>query len=89
MSAISGLKAPPHKTKDDPVNHPSHYVNGSIECIDAIRAALGDDAFIAFCRGNAIKYCWRAPLKGNAAQDLRKAAWYCERAAKVLENADE
>ena len=25
----------------DPVNHPSHYTSGDIECIDAIRAALG------------------------------------------------
>lgn len=40
----------------DEVNHPSHYTNGDIECIDAIRAALGKEGFIAYCRGNAIKY---------------------------------
>ncbi len=67
---------PPH----DPVNHPSHYTNGEIECIDAIRVALGRDGFIAYCRGNAIKYMWRAGLKGDAAEDMRKAAWYATRA---------
>jgi hypothetical protein len=71
-----------NKQTDDPVNHPSHYCSGDIECIDAIASALGHDGLIAFCRGNAIKYLWRAGLKGDIEEDLRKAAWYCERAAK-------
>ena len=29
--------------------------------------------------GNAVKYIWRADEKGNAVEDLRKAAWYIER----------
>jgi hypothetical protein len=32
--------------------------------------------FEGFLRGNAIKYIWRADEKGNAIQDLRKAAFY-------------
>ena len=71
-----------NKQTDDPVNHPSHYCAGDIECIDAIASALGHDGLIAFCRGNAIKYLWRAGLKGDIEEDLRKAAWYCERAAR-------
>ena len=71
-----------NKQTDDPVNHPSHYCSGDIECIDAISSALGHDGIIDFCRGNAIKYLWRAGLKGDMGEDLRKAAWYCERAAK-------
>ena len=71
-----------NKQTDDPVNHPSHYCTGDIECIDAIASALGHDGLIAFCRGNAIKYLWRAGRKGDMEEDLRKAAWYCERAAK-------
>jgi hypothetical protein len=71
-----------NKQTDDPVNHPSHYCAGDIECIDAISSALGHDGLIAFCRGNAIKYLWRAGLKGDMGEDLRKAAWYCERAAR-------
>lgn len=69
----------------DMVNKPPHYqTDNGIECIDAIRAALGLDGFIAYCRGNAIKYGWRAGKKDEAAQDLRKAAWYLERAAQEL-----
>jgi hypothetical protein len=63
----------------DNVNHPPHYSQGDIECIDAIRAALGPDAFVAYCRGNAIKYLWRCDHKGGT-EDLRKAAWYLNRA---------
>ena len=62
--------------ENDMVNNPSHYTEGEIECIDAIRSALGPYGFKYFCRGNAIKYIWRCELKGNAEQDLRKANWY-------------
>jgi hypothetical protein len=70
---------------DDPVNKPAHYTAGSIECIDAIQTALGNEAFVAYCRGNAIKYLWRTGRKGPGPQDLLKAAWYCQRAATVVE----
>ena len=63
----------------DPVNHPPHYTAGDIECIDAIRAALGRDGFIAYCRGNAIKYLWRCEHKGGV-EDMHKAEWYINRA---------
>lgn len=63
----------------DPVNHPAHYTAGGVECIDALAAALGPEGFAAFCRGNAIKYLWRAPLKGNFRQDCEKARWYIDR----------
>ena len=71
-------------TDNDIVNNPSHYTqDGEIECIDAIRAALGEDGFRAFCRGNAMKYIWRSELKtGDPTTDLRKAEWYMNRAAK-------
>lgn len=72
----------------DPVNHPAHYASGEIECIDAIRAALGLDGFVAHCRGTAIKYAWRAGKKGCASECLRKGAWYLTKAAEALE-ADE
>jgi hypothetical protein len=63
----------------DAVNHPSHYTAGKVECIDAIEAALGVDGLRAFCRGNAIKYLWRAGAKGDLVEDLRKARWYLDR----------
>jgi hypothetical protein len=75
----------------DPVNHPSHYTSGGVECIDAIEAAGYAEGFN---RGNAIKYLWRAGKKDNEMADLRKAKWYldreiarCEAALRVNENA--
>jgi hypothetical protein len=62
----------------DPVNHPQHYTQGEVECIDAIRSALGDDGFRAYCRGQVIKYTWRCEHKGNPQQDLAKANWYMQ-----------
>lgn len=34
---------------------------------------------MGFNIGNAIKYLWRADLKGNTLEDLEKAAWYVQR----------
>lgn len=65
--------------EDEEVNHPSHYTNGSVECIDAIESALTPIEFRGFLRGSIIKYLWRMGLKGgpkNALKDLGKAEWY-------------
>jgi hypothetical protein len=62
----------------DMVNSPPHYTHGDIECIDAIRAALGPEGFAAFCRGNVIKYNFRCDHKGGL-QDVEKAAWYLDK----------
>ena len=66
---------------EDMVNSPSHYNQSNIECIDAIRAALGEEGFVHYCRGNSIKYNWRAGHKVDAKEDLKKAAWYSKMAA--------
>lgn len=57
----------------DPVNHPAHYTShpSGIECIQITR-------HMGFNLGNAIKYIWRADLKGHAIEDLRKAAFYIQ-----------
>jgi hypothetical protein len=34
---------------------------------------------MGFNLGNAIKYAWRADLKNNAIEDLKKAVWYIQR----------
>jgi len=62
----------------DMVNSPPHYTHGDIECIDAIRAALGPEGFAAFCRGNVIKYNFRCDHKGGV-QDVEKAKWYLDK----------
>lgn len=58
----------------DNVNRPKHYTNhpSGIECIQ-ITEHMG------FCLGNAIKYIWRADLKNDAIEDLKKARWYIDR----------
>lgn len=66
------------------VHQPSHYqTEAGIECIEAIRVALGKEGFIAYCRGNAIKYAWRAGKKGAAGEDMGKAAKYAAWAAEA------
>lgn len=58
----------------DMVNHPPHYTlhPSGVECIQ-ITEHMG------FCLGNAMKYIWRADLKNDAVEDLKKAAWYIQR----------
>lgn len=65
----------------DPVN-PEHY-KGSVECIDALKVALGDAGFKGFCIGNVIKYSWRYNKK-NGLEDLKKARWYLDRAISEM-----
>jgi hypothetical protein len=65
----------------DNVNHPSHYTGASIECFDAIAAAMSgvDVAPIScFAWGNCLKYLWRWPRKGGV-EDLKKARWYLDK----------
>lgn len=57
------------------VDHPSHYNQGGIECIDAMVAAFGIEEVKIFCKLNAFKYLWRSEEK-NGAEDISKAQWY-------------
>lgn len=65
------------------IDHPSHYCQGDIECIDAIESALGHEGFSSYCLGNVIKYTWRHRQKGGI-QDLKKAQWYLNRVVSVI-----
>lgn len=62
-------------TEFDPVNHPSHYTQGIIECIDAMQAAYGKESVMHFCKCNAFKYQWRFDKK-DGEEDIKKAQWY-------------
>ena len=64
------------KPTTDNVNHPSHYKQGDIECIDAMRQQFTKEEVIAFCKLNAFKYLWRSNHKGTPQQDIDKANWY-------------
>lgn len=62
------------KVSNDPVNHPKHYTAhpSGVECIQ-ITEHMG------FNLGNAMKYVWRADLKNDALEDMKKAIWYIQR----------
>ena len=71
---------------EDLVNNPNHYQaegNGGIECIQAIQAALTEEEFQGFCKGNNIKYTWRANRKQDVRTNIEKARWYLN---KLLDN---
>jgi hypothetical protein len=59
----------------DMVNSPPHY-SGSIECIDAMVSAFGDEAVKIYAKLNAFKYLWRAGKKVDAEEDVMKSIWY-------------
>jgi hypothetical protein len=65
---------------EDPTN-PQHYRShpSGVECITVTE-------HMNFCRGNAVKYIWRAAERPEREiEDLRKAIWYLEREIARLE----
>lgn len=64
------------------VDHPRHYNShpSGVECITITE-------HFNFNIGNAVKYLWRAGLKGEELEDLEKAAWYVSREIERLKNA--
>lgn len=72
----------------DAVNHPQHYTQSEIECIDAIdsvTSGYGRPGH-AYYAGQVLKYLWRAPFKGRYLQDLEKAQWYLNRLVKKVQD---
>lgn len=67
-------------SETDNVNHPSHYTShpSGVECIDVTE-------HMNFNTGNAVKYLWRAGLKTDHIEDLKKAIWYIGREIRRLE----
>jgi hypothetical protein len=61
------------------VNHPSHYNQGSMECIDAIVGAYGVEEAKVFCKINAFKYLWRLGHKDAEEQEIGKIKWYLDK----------
>lgn len=68
--------------RGDVVAHPPHYTAhpSGVECIQITE-------HMNFCLGNAIKYIWRAGLKGDQVEDLKKAAWYIQREIDRIERS--
>lgn len=66
--------------KSDMVVSPAHYRSKGMEVIDVIEAFVPTSPHLA----NVVKYVLRAGKKSPAhyEEDLRKAAWYLDRAIK-------
>lgn len=76
--------------ENDPVNHPAHYTQGAVECIDALESmAMGyTDPVAAGLAWQVVKYVWRCPLKGKPREDARKAHFYLCRLMNRLEELE-
>lgn len=74
------------KPIDDAVNHPQHYTQSEIPCIDGIDAVISGYSRPGhgYYAGTVLKYLWRAPFKGHYLQDLEKAQWYLNRLVKKV-----
>ncbi len=87
-----GVCDPPANTqapqgRGDVVNHPQHYTNGGVECIQAIESATnGLSGFEGLLTGQCIKYLWRWKHKGKPLEDLRKCRWYLDRLISLLDD---
>ena len=65
--------------KKEMVNHPSHYCQGDMECIDGLIGAFGRKEVATFCKINAMKYIWRLGHKDDEAQEIGKIKWYLDK----------
>ena len=70
----------------DVISRPAHYTSSPAKCAGCARPieCIDITAHQNFCRGNSIKYIWRAGLKGDALDDLRKAAYYINKEIERL-----
>ena len=75
---------------EEVVNHPSHYTQGDIECIDAIDSAFGHEMTAIYCAITAFTYIWRHRVKHpSPIIDLQKAQWFTEKAIHYYELHEE
>jgi hypothetical protein len=74
--------------EEDPVNRPSHYTSGGIECIDALEASMTPIEYAGFLKGQVFKYIWRYRLKGKPSEDLKKARYYLDRLIQITEREE-
>lgn len=73
--------------KEDVVNHPNHYTNGGMECIDEMILIFGKEATMNFCLCNAWKYRRRALYK-NQEEDMQKSHWYINKYKELKESLE-
>ena len=69
---------------EDIINHPNHYTNGGMECIDEMLLIFGREVVAHFCLCNAWKYRYRAVSK-NGQEDIDKSHWYMNKYKELVE----
>ncbi len=73
---------------NDMVNHPSHYklANG-LESKDIVRATLTPEEYKGWCKGNALKYQFRAGKKdpSKIKEDYEKAVWFLNEMIRIMD----
>ena len=77
------------QSTEDKVNHPLHYTDGNIECLDAIESALTPEEYRGYLKGVIMKYIWRSELKGKPLEDNLKAEFYLKRLINLRRNSEE
>jgi len=72
--------------ENDNVNHPIHYTSGGIECLDAIKASMSEEAFKGSLKGNCLKYLWKYEQKGGREGSCGDTIFdiYCEQFDAVI-----
>ena len=68
---------------EDIINHPNHYTNGGMECIDEMLLIFGEETVAHFCLCNAWKYRYRALTK-NGQEDIDKSHWYINKYKELV-----
>jgi hypothetical protein len=64
---------------NDMVNHPKHYILADgLEFKDVVRATLTSEEYKGCCKGNALKYQFRAGKKdpSKIKEDYQKSVWF-------------
>ena len=83
-TCLDGKNWEPKEPEPDNVNHPAHYESQtSLECIDVMEIAFGQESVAKFCLCNAFKYLWRYKHKGGA-EDVQKAEWYLNHFESIM-----
>ena len=71
------------------VNHPQHYNAGSMECIDGLIGAFGNEEVAIFCKINAMKYIWRLGHKDDETQEIGKIKWYLDKYLELKKSIEQ
>lgn len=74
-----------NEKENNNVEHPNHYTQNKIECIDYIRDSSTKEEFTGYCINNAKKYIHRWKDK-NGIEDIKKAIKHLEWLVEFLED---